>query len=93
MPSTTNLPIEKRQGILARLKRIEGQARGIQRMVEEGRDCTAVLQQLSALKAATNGLSAETLEVFAMYCLKHPEDFSSPEEAIDLAVKAIVRAG
>jgi DNA-binding FrmR family transcriptional regulator len=38
--------------ILTRLRRIEGQTRGIQRMIEEGRSCREVLLQLAAVKSA-----------------------------------------
>lgn len=38
--------------LLNRLRRIEGQVRGLQRMIEEGRDCTEVVTQLSAVRAA-----------------------------------------
>ena len=40
-----------------RLKRIEGQVRGVQRMVEEGRDCRAILNQLTAVRAAAYQVS------------------------------------
>lgn len=42
----------EKEAILARLRRIEGQLRGIQRMVEEGRDCEAIVTQLMAARAA-----------------------------------------
>jgi DNA-binding FrmR family transcriptional regulator len=38
--------------LLARMRRVEGQARGIQRMLEQGRDCEEIVQQLSAMRAA-----------------------------------------
>ncbi|MER3437238.1 MAG: transcriptional regulator [Chloroflexota bacterium] len=91
--SIHNLPAEERAEILDRLKKIEGQARGIQRMVEEGRDCLDIMNQLAAVKAAVNGLSGHLLEAFALRCLRHPEDFDSPEEAIEQAVRALVRSG
>lgn len=40
------------RSVLARLSRIEGQARGVQRMIEEGRDCQQVVRQLAAMRAA-----------------------------------------
>ncbi|MFQ5996980.1 MAG: metal-sensitive transcriptional regulator [Dehalococcoidales bacterium] len=43
--------------LLARVKKIEGQARGIQRMMEEDRYCIDIVQQLSALCAAADELS------------------------------------
>ncbi len=41
-----------REQLLVRLRRAEGQLRGVQRMLEEGADCREVLTQLSAVKAA-----------------------------------------
>jgi len=38
--------------VLNRLRRIEGQVRGLQRMIDEGKDCESVLTQLAAVKAA-----------------------------------------
>jgi DNA-binding FrmR family transcriptional regulator len=93
VPSTNHLPEQERTEILARLKRIEGQARGVQRMVEEGRDCVEVLTQLAALKAATASLSAQLLEDFALYCLRHPTEFASPEDAVRQVVRVMVRSG
>lgn len=93
MPSTLNLPEEDRNDLVSRLRRIEGQARGIQKMIEEGRECTDVLNQIAAMKAASSGLAGQMLEVFALNCLRHPEAFPSAEVAIEEAVKAVVRGG
>lgn len=93
MPSIHNLSEAERVDLIDRLKRVEGQAKGIQRMVEEGRDCIDVMNQLAAVKAAVNALSGELLEAFALHCLQHPEDFASPKEAVEQAVKALVRSG
>ncbi len=52
--------------LLARLRRIEGQARGVQRMIEDGRDCTEIVRQVSAMRAAlakvAMGVVSENLE-------------------------------
>lgn len=93
MPSVHNLPADERADMIARLKRIEGQAKGIQKMIDEGRDCVDIMNQLSAVKAAVNGLGGEMLSTFALYCLRHPESFASPEQAIEQAVRALVRSG
>jgi FrmR/RcnR family transcriptional regulator, repressor of frmRAB operon len=42
--------------ILARVRRIRGQIEGIERAIEEGTDCYAVLQQTAAVRGALNGL-------------------------------------
>jgi DNA-binding FrmR family transcriptional regulator len=93
MPSIHNLPETQRREFTDRLKRIEGQAKGIQRMVEDGRDCVDVMNQIAAIKAAVNALSGEVLEAFALRCLLHPEEFPSSQEAVEQAVKALVRGG
>lgn len=42
-----------------RINRIVGQLKGIQRMIDGGRDCSEILQQISAVKKAIDGLSKE----------------------------------
>ena len=64
-----------------RLKRIEGQSKGIRKVLEDGRDCVDVSDQLSSVKAAVNDLSGRMLETFTLYGLHHPGEFTSPEEA------------
>lgn len=93
MPSTDQLPAEAREDLTARLKRIEGQAKGIQKMIEDGRDCESVMNQLASVKAAVNSVSGEMLEAFALFCLRHPDQFGSPEQAVERAVQALVRSG
>jgi DNA-binding FrmR family transcriptional regulator len=62
------VPEEVRQEMLARLRRIEGQARGVQRMVEEGRDCAEIIHQLASIRAATHGASVFLLKHYAKEC-------------------------
>ena len=93
MPSIDRLPADERNEIIARLKRIEGQAKGILKMVDEGRDCVAILDQVASIKAAVNALSGEMLEMFALHCLSHPEDFPSHEKAIEQMVRVVIRNG
>jgi CsoR family transcriptional regulator, copper-sensing transcriptional repressor len=93
MPSTLQLPAAARDDMTARLKRIEGQARGIQKMIEDDRDCVSVMNQMASIKAAVNSLSGEMLESFALYCIRHPDQFASPEQAVEKAVQALVRSG
>ncbi len=55
--------------ILARLKRIEGQVRGVQNMISEERDCRDVMQQMQAIKSAVQQASVEILREHAETCL------------------------
>jgi len=56
--------IQGQKGLLARVRRIKGQADALERLLQEGidSDCTAVLQQIAAVRGAVNGLMAEVLE-------------------------------
>ncbi|WP_144634912.1 metal-sensing transcriptional repressor [Bordetella genomosp. 13] len=54
-------PEDKKRAI-TRLRRIQGQATALERAVEEGTDCRALLQQIAALRGAANGLMAEVLD-------------------------------
>ena len=52
-----------------RLKRIEGQLRGVQGMIAEERDCREVMQQISAIRAALQSASLEIVVEYAGDCL------------------------
>ncbi|MFM9106962.1 MAG: metal-sensitive transcriptional regulator [Chloroflexota bacterium] len=93
MPSMHNLSPDQRADLIDRLRKVEGQAKGVQRMIDEGRECLDVLNQLAAIKAAVNALSGELLEAYALRCLRHPDEFETPELAVEEAVRALVRAG
>ncbi len=54
-------PAEKKR-VTTRLRRIQGQALALERAVNEGTECGALLQQLAALRGAATGLMAEVLE-------------------------------
>lgn len=53
---------EDKKRAMTRLRRIKGQAEALERAVEAGSECAALLQQIAALRGATNGLMAEVLE-------------------------------
>lgn len=55
--------------ITNRLKRVEGQIRGLQRMVEEERDCEAILTQLMAARAALDRIGLLITDSFVQECL------------------------
>jgi len=54
---------------LVRLKRIEGQVRGIARMVDDGRDCIDILTQLSAADQALRSVAVALLDEHVAQCL------------------------
>jgi len=58
-----------KDSLLARMKRIEGQARGIQRMIEDDRYCIDIVQQLTALSAAVDEVSLLILQAHIEGCV------------------------
>ncbi|GMA59605.1 metal-sensitive transcriptional regulator [Alicyclobacillus fastidiosus] len=56
--------------MLGRLKRIEGQVRGIQKMIEEDRYCVDILTQLAAVKSATHQVALNLLDSHMHHCVR-----------------------
>lgn len=56
---------------IKRLKRIEGQVRGVARMVEEDRYCIDVVTQISAVRAALRRVEEEVLQDHVAHCVEH----------------------
>ena len=59
-----------RDATLTRLKRLEGQVRGIARMVEEDRYCVDVLTQIAAVRAALKGVEKLVIDDHAAHCVE-----------------------
>jgi CsoR family transcriptional regulator, copper-sensing transcriptional repressor len=55
---------------IARMKRIEGQARGIAKMMEDDRYCIDILQQMTAMEAALRSARAKVLGIHADHCIE-----------------------
>ena len=70
------------ESIIKRLKRIEGQVRGVQKMVEENRYCIDILVQISAINAALNKVGLNLLERHANHCVAKAIRDGSGEESI-----------
>jgi DNA-binding FrmR family transcriptional regulator len=54
--------------LINRLKRIEGQVRGLQKMIDYGRDCESVLTQLAAVRSAIESVGALVLNNYMKFC-------------------------
>lgn len=67
--------------ILTRLRRVEGQIRGIQRMIEENRECEAVVTQVMAARAALDRASLYIMSHHIEHCLM---DAGSPADRAQL---------
>jgi DNA-binding FrmR family transcriptional regulator len=64
---------ENKPAITTRLKRIEGQVRGIARMVDEDKYCIDILTQVTAAQAALDKVALELLRDHAKHCLSSAE--------------------
>ena len=76
---------------LARLRRIEGQARGIHRMVEEERYCIDILTQISALTKSLEGVAVGLLEDHVRHCVVDAAAAGNPDEKLAEVTGAIQR--
>jgi DNA-binding FrmR family transcriptional regulator len=69
----------QQQAIVTRLNRIEGQVRGIRRMVQEPRRCVEILQQLAAAEAALNRISLAVFRFHVEKCVPDGITKGDPE--------------
>ena len=74
--------------LLRRVRRIEGQARGVARMIEEDRDCHDILQQLAAVRSAAHQATVALVRVYATECVASD---GSAEEIADALATALSR--
>lgn len=88
--------VERRQKALNRLKRIEGQVRGLVKMIEEDRYCIDLLTQLQAVRSATAAVERELLKDHTNHCLREAlesgddaEKTAKVEELVTLLYKKI----
>ncbi len=80
---------EEKQAVITRLKRIEGQVRGIERMVEEDRYCIDILVQIKAINAALNKVGNTITERHIKQCISSAVKNDDGEKAIDELLKII----
>lgn len=69
---------EAKEKLIQRLKRIEGQVRGVQAMLNEERDCREIMQQLTAVHSAVQGASRIFLQEYATSCLTDLDENADP---------------
>lgn len=83
---------ENKEAVLKRLRRAEGQVRGIARMVEEDKYCIDILTQISATQAALDKVALELVRDHAKHCLTNDElTHGSTDEKANELVGAIGR--
>lgn len=87
-PAKVTFRIDK-SALTKRLARIEGQVRGITRMIDEDRYCVDVVTQISAVRAALDALALELLERHLHGCVQKAVTSGRGDNAIDEAMSVI----
>jgi CsoR family transcriptional regulator, copper-sensing transcriptional repressor len=86
---------QNKDAVLKRLRRIEGQVRGVERMVEDDRYCIDVVTQVTAIQAALDKVALELLGDHASHCVVGAAKDDQPARTEELmgAVKRLLRHG
>jgi len=74
--------------LLNRIRRLEGQARGVAKMVEDDRDCSEILQQLSAVRSAAHKATVTLVRAYTTECVLSD---SPPQEIANALAMALSR--
>lgn len=73
---------DRKKPLLTRLKRIEGQVRGLQKMIEEDRYCVDIIIQINAVNAALKQVGFSLLEDHTSHCVLHAIESGDGEESV-----------
>lgn len=83
--------LTEKDAVLQRLRRIEGQVRGLQRLVDEERYCIDILTQISAATRALEGVALVLLDQHLQHCVTHVTDPGETQAKLTEASAAIRR--
>lgn len=82
---------KEKDPVILRLRKIEGQVKGIQKMIEEGKQCREILIQITAVRSAINSVGGLILENYMKECLKNYLDGTLGEDELDELVNIMVK--
>jgi len=74
-----------------RLRRIEGQVRGIQKMLEEERPCEAIITQFMAARAALDQVGIAIITQYVRDCLRTQSDEADEDQSLERALSLFLR--
>lgn len=83
---------DQRESLVKRVNRLEGQVRGVGRMIEEDRYCIDVVNQLSAVQAAARELSLRLLDGHVRHCVADAVRTDDAEPKIEELIETLGRA-
>ncbi len=85
------LPDDVVDDVRKRLRRVAGQVQGVERMLEEGRECRDVVTQLSAASKALEQAGFRLVAAGLTYCVEHPEQAAADGYPIDEVQKMFMK--
>lgn len=85
------LPDETVAELQRRLRRVEGQVRGIQQMLDDGRDCRDIVTQISAANKAIEQIGLRLITAGLIYCVTDPEHAAEDGYALDEVQKLLLK--
>jgi DNA-binding FrmR family transcriptional regulator len=83
---------DQRDRLLKRVSRLEGQVRGVGRMIEDDRYCVDIVNQLSAIGAAARQLSLQILEGHVRHCVMDAAQTEDAEPKLQELMETLSRA-
>ena len=85
------IPDDVIEGVRRRLHRISGQLAGIERMLDEGRECKDVVTQISAANRALEQVGFKLVAAGLTYCLTNPEEAEASGYPLDVVEKLFLK--
>ena len=86
------MPVTDKTKLTHRLKRAEGQIRGVLKMIEEEKECIDVITQLSAVRSSVDRIMGIIVAENLQNCLQNPEeDLNVQAQKIEQAVEMIIK--
>lgn len=85
MTTEENVDVSQ-EALLKRLRRIEGQIRGIEKMIEDDRDCVSIVMQLAAVRSGIEGVGALVLNNCMKLCFYKGRDAATDIDSLSRAV-------
>ncbi|MGI6584454.1 MAG: metal-sensitive transcriptional regulator [Lutisporaceae bacterium] len=80
-----------KEDILNRMKKIEGQTKGIQKMIMEDKCCGDIMVQISAIRSAINKVGGLIMDRYIKQCLRESLEDQNNEKSIEELINTIVR--
>jgi DNA-binding FrmR family transcriptional regulator len=83
---------DQKEALLKRAARLEGQVRGVGRMIEEDRYCIDIVNQISAIQAAAREISLQLLEGHVRHCVMDAAQTEDAEPKLDELIQTLGKA-